>query len=178
MCLLLGLIMAPESPRGELLQAALYHDLAEATTGDLPAPVKWQLGEGLRDFFDLEERVKTHWLRSPASDDCLTAREKEFLRAADFLEAVWTVVEQRYLGNQYMDLIFRRLEAHGATFIYRVSPAAASIFRELRRAFYSCSSDSRQNPVLREIQRNDFWKSPTAVGVPPVPSVDGGAAPQ
>lgn len=70
------------SPSVELLKAALYHDLSEFDTGDLPATAKWTwpgLGDAYRRA-EAEVRDAYGW------QVALTDKEKVWLRACDMLE--------------------------------------------------------------------------------------------
>ena len=83
-----------------LLKAALCHDLEEGVTGDIPAPVKWEYGNQLEA---LEARVREGYdIPTPE----LTEEERRWLKAADFLDATFTCLEQRLAGNTFVDSIY------------------------------------------------------------------------
>ena len=85
---------------GNLLRAALCHDLEEGVTGDIPAPAKWECGNTLEA---LEARVREGY-SIPMPE--LTEEEQRWLKAADFLDATFTCLEQRLIGNTFVDSIF------------------------------------------------------------------------
>lgn len=61
---------------------ALYHDLAEYWSADIPAPVKWENPEFKKAFTEIEERIfKEHLNRAPSNAD--------IIRWADMLEGLW-----------------------------------------------------------------------------------------
>jgi len=83
-----------------LLKAALCHDLEEGITGDIPAPAKWACGNTLEA---LEAKVRaTFGIPFPE----LTAEEQDYLKAADFLDATFTCLEQRLMGNTLIDSVY------------------------------------------------------------------------
>lgn len=90
--------------------AALYHDISETLTGDMPTPVKYR-DEDIRDSYkrverDAEKQVAgmlPEDIRSSVegyiSGDVLNDREKRILKAADKLSALIKCVEERRSGN-------------------------------------------------------------------------------
>lgn len=104
-------------PSAELLKAALYHDLAEQATGDIPAPVKWAhpelknilsyVEEGFEREFDLAVR--------------LSSEDQLIFRWADMLDLLYFCREQRNLGNRNMNVIFAR----GVDYLSRLEPLPA-----------------------------------------------------
>lgn len=88
-----------------LLQAALFHDLAEKLSGDLPAPVKWDYPDMAKFLDRLSEDVEA----ALGINVFLSPREKVILKIADYLDAMFYCYEQRKRGNRYADPIFQRL---------------------------------------------------------------------
>lgn len=79
----------------DLIKAALFHDLAELETGDIPAQVKWSNQ-------DLEVQLKIIENRFDQAHDInieLTREEERILKIADLLELCYFCVEQKRLGN-------------------------------------------------------------------------------
>jgi len=89
---------------------ALYHDLSETLTGDMPTPVKYR-DEGIRDSYkrverEAEEQVIS-MLPEDIRDECagyingeiLNDREKKILKAADKVSALIKCIEERRSGN-------------------------------------------------------------------------------
>lgn len=90
------------SPR--LLAAALYHDLAEVATGDLPAPVKWD-NAGLKAMV---EHVEARYERKMGLDMELSEGERHILKWADMFELVLWCWEEYQLGNTYaLEIMWR-----------------------------------------------------------------------
>lgn len=77
-----------------LILAALYHDVAEFDTGDMPAWVKrgTDLGSHINEIeARVEERLGIERLTDQADID--------LLKAADELDHIWTCLDERRLGN-------------------------------------------------------------------------------
>ena len=90
--------------------AALYHDISETLTGDMPTPVKYR-DEDIRDSYKrVEKEAEKQVLGmlpedlSDAMDlyvsgDLLNDRERKILKAADKLSALIKCVEEKQSGN-------------------------------------------------------------------------------
>lgn len=87
-----------------LIAAALYHDLAELATGDIPAPVKWDSPE-LRSVV---EAIELRYERNMRLDVDLDDYEKKVLKWADMFELVLWCREEMWLGNSYAFAIMQR----------------------------------------------------------------------
>lgn len=93
------------------VQMALYHDLPEILTGDMPTPVKYR-NAALRDVYKQVENKATHTLLHLLPDDLrphyekliLTddnyATEKRLVKAADKLSALIKCEEELAQGNK------------------------------------------------------------------------------
>jgi 5'-deoxynucleotidase YfbR-like HD superfamily hydrolase len=82
----------------ELLVAALYHDVDEAYTGDVPAPFKWDnpdAKKALAEGGDLY--MKEHKIPVPELDE----HEYRLLKLADMLDLVFSSIEELNKGNLY-----------------------------------------------------------------------------
>ena len=97
---ILLLTLVPEECTSKLIEAVLRHDLEEGITGDIPAPVKWRC-QGIID--EMESATRESY-GIPSVD--LSDRESKLLKAADFLDATMTCLEQRMLGNTMIDTVF------------------------------------------------------------------------
>ena len=88
-----------------LLKAALYHDLAEQETGDIPANAKWDnpmfstFLEVMEDSFNIKWKL----------DITLPPQDQIVLKWADMLQMLLFCKQQRDLGNRNMDTIFERV---------------------------------------------------------------------
>ncbi|MBR5527836.1 MAG: 5'-deoxynucleotidase [Clostridia bacterium] len=99
---------------------ALYHDLSETVTGDLPTPVKYYSGELLSSYREFEDHAKTRLLeklppelRDEFSDivrENCTEEEKTLIKAADKLSALVKCIEEVKNGNSEFS------KAHKSTF--------------------------------------------------------------
>jgi len=96
------------NPSAELLSAALFHDIAECVTGDIPAPVKTnnkKLGEMCacleRDF------METLWLTTSITED-----EKVILKFCDMLEGMLFSLEEYRAGYPPAKDMFYRWESY------------------------------------------------------------------
>lgn len=93
------LAVAGETASRELLVAALYHDLPEQVTGDMPAPVKWKHGSLGNIMHKLDDEFAIKWgLICHLEDD-----ERLLLKFADQLEFMCFTLEEMRLGNSYAE---------------------------------------------------------------------------
>lgn len=104
----LALILAFEpKPSVALLRRAVFHDLAEYETGDIPSSAKWG-SRILKDACDrLEEVVNTN--NGFPTDEELSPYEIDVLKAADLFEMLWFCYEQYMLGNRGLRVVYVRV---------------------------------------------------------------------
>lgn len=94
--------LCDREPSAELLKAAMFHDLAESRTGDIPATAKWEsamLREALQlmeDNFESEHHLYCS----------LTPKEMLVLKWADALELAWHCVDEMRMGNRFVDQMY------------------------------------------------------------------------
>jgi 5'-deoxynucleotidase YfbR-like HD superfamily hydrolase len=106
--------LCPEAS-ANLLKAALYHDLAEQVTGDIPATAKWR-SKALKDASkDLEARV--------IKQVPLTHDERHILKQADMLDLCFKVLEELKMGNTTVLEIGHR----GVEWLMNNSPSTLTI---------------------------------------------------
>lgn len=99
----LALLIQPDASR-ELLIAALYHDLAEHQTGDIPSPAKREYGIG-DQVAALEHRLmKAAGLSFPYLDP----DEERILKLADIAHGALFCVREMSLGNRRMRSVYDR----------------------------------------------------------------------
>lgn len=100
----IALELAGNTASLNLVRAALYHDIAEQYTGDIPAPVKV-------DWPDLHNalRIIERAFHEGAEVECnLTPAEQLILKWADALELLYYCIEERLMGNTSLDPVFYR----------------------------------------------------------------------
>jgi len=122
-------------PSMALIKAALYHDVPECETGDLPAPAKWAdsgLSEAVKG---IEHTIKTAFDIHVA----LTSEEELWLSAADKLEGMFYCLEQRKLGNKNMDTVFERWSNAVAEGKFMPLKGAGRLAKELRKEYHNVS---------------------------------------
>ena len=87
-----------------LLKAAMYHDLPEVETGDIPATLKWrskEISEALKNFERSFEKI--YGLEVELTED-----EQRALKWADMYELVLYCLDQLEMGNRNMLIIADR----------------------------------------------------------------------
>lgn len=95
-CLLVSELV--EKPSVALLKAALYHDLPEGETGDIPATTKWKYPKLAEEVKAAEnDFIERHGLAVSLPD-----REWLALKYADMGELVLYATDQIMLGNRNM----------------------------------------------------------------------------
>ena len=98
----------------ELLKAALYHDIPEIETGDVPFTAKQKYPKIKRVTEDIEELFMSEWdLTTNLPDE-----DKIILKWADMLHLLLYCKAQRDLGNVGMNKVFAR----GAEFCSKLPP--------------------------------------------------------
>jgi len=85
-------------PSMNLMKAALYHDLAETSTGDVPANTKWR-SPLLKQKLEIMEEAfnRRHGLLVD-----LTKDEQQLLKWADSLELGFYCIDQLMYGNKHV----------------------------------------------------------------------------
>lgn len=110
-------ILCNHSPSRELLQYAMYHDMAEQETGDVPATAKWKHGM-MKEACDVaEEQFNMTW-GFPTKSTLMRDDQLVFLWA-DMLDFMFYCLEERMLGNMNVTSYFenglrylRKLDEH------------------------------------------------------------------
>jgi 5'-deoxynucleotidase YfbR-like HD superfamily hydrolase len=128
-CLVLAL--NPDASR-ELLISALYHDLAEQHTGDIPSPAKRDYGIG-DQVSELEERlVKSAGLHWPT----LSEAEKRVLKLADLAHGALFCLREMSLGNQRMVEVYERFINYAVQM--RLTSEEYKLFSAIEEISYEC----------------------------------------
>lgn len=118
------------APSPQLVRALLWHDVAEAISGDVPAPAKKYVPL-LRDALDeLEEKVaKEYDLHGE-----LTPMEDQLLFYCDLMELAIFAAEEADLGNAAAPVLMRRaLAAIENSGVDGVTPAARDLFAIIKQ---------------------------------------------
>lgn len=89
----------PDAPR-DLLLNALYHDVGEHLTGDVPANAKWRLTAATRDELNDLEGEGVNRVVSPANLPALTPADALRLKIADQLELMLYCAERIAEGDR------------------------------------------------------------------------------
>lgn len=96
---------------------AMYHDVPEIFTGDIPTPVKYYSAE-TKDAYSAVENASLNKLTEMLPDDlrdCYTklfeysADEKRLIKAADRISAYIKCLEEKNYGNHEFDIAGKRL---------------------------------------------------------------------
>ena len=95
----------------KVVTAALYHDMSETLTGDMPTPVKYANDDIKNSYKQVEKEAELSVCRMlPAelrdavsgyiTGDSLNDRERKIVKAADKLSALIKCIEERRSGNR------------------------------------------------------------------------------
>jgi 5'-deoxynucleotidase YfbR-like HD superfamily hydrolase len=99
----LTLLFKPDASR-ELLMAALFHDLSEQKTGDIPSPAKRIYGIG-EQVSSLERELM---LEAGIGFPDLPPQDARILKLADIAHGALFCVREMSLGNSRMRLVYMR----------------------------------------------------------------------
>ncbi len=120
---------------GEAVLYALYHDVNETLTGDMPTPVKYH-NEELRVAYKKVEKIANEKLCNMLPEELRSEYEKylfqtdpkivEFVKAADKLSALVKCIDERQMGNAD----FEKAEAGLRQKIYEMGLPEAVEFME------------------------------------------------
>ena len=140
---LLGILFLVEAaPTMSLVRACLYHDAAEAQTGDVPAPTKWKynvLSEGM-EIAEKDIR-RTHDIEIP-----LTEREQKLLKYCDLMELAIYASEEVDVGNSAMVHVLRNaLAAIRRGGLANATPVALELYQ-----FVCSRTEKHYHPTLGE----------------------------
>lgn len=91
-----------------LLKAALMHDLAEQSTGDIPSPAKREYGIG-DQIDELECRLMNE---AGIPFPSLTTYEQRILKLADIAHGALFCLREMELGNRRARVVFERYQSY------------------------------------------------------------------
>ncbi len=90
-----------------LLLAAIYHDVPEYVTGDIPADAKWK-DPFIRKGVEAHEKWTMEELGLETIFEDLTEQEKKMLKIADMMELCWFCRDEITMGNVNMEPVLGR----------------------------------------------------------------------
>ena len=93
------------TPPGNLLAAALVHDLSEISTGDVPAPVK----RGNPELKYWLNKISTQWENSLGLRFDLTIEEENLLLWCDRMDFALYALEEVTMGNRFFAEYLNRI---------------------------------------------------------------------
>ena len=93
------LLLLHPDPSRELIQAALFHDVAERWTGDMPAPMKWWINPEIGIAM---AHAEAGILIELGLANKLSEEETKWLRALDILDLYLYAKDELNLGNRHM----------------------------------------------------------------------------
>jgi len=121
----------------QMIRAALFHDLAEQVTGDIPGPAKWFLLSGAT--VDWIHETEMRMLKMTSAYQTVEPEEARLIKAADFLDMGFMALEQFLKGSVYscvvMDNLMKLEKKCGYT---QVSTAAQEVWYDLCLKFDTC----------------------------------------
>jgi len=101
------LAIAPDAP-GYVISHALFHDVGEIKTGDLPYPIKKDNPslKKVMDELEIHARIdmSSKWLLS--TPESLDEHWRRLIKLADMMEMFEWAIEQLNIGNRYARPVF------------------------------------------------------------------------
>ncbi len=92
----------------ELLAAAMFHDVGELYTGDIPANFKWEYPLITKNLCEAEDMFRDKMAPAHA----LSGMERDILKFADTAECVLWCIEEAQMGNRTIKNVLERALAH------------------------------------------------------------------
>lgn len=106
---------------GKVAQIALYHEVSEVITGDMPSPIKYASSEMCRTYKQFEKNAIAQMLTylpedlRPAYEELLlpdeSSAEWRFVKAADKICAYLKCLEEKRANNSEFDMALANLTA-------------------------------------------------------------------
>lgn len=101
-------------------RAIMYHDLAERSTGDLPAPVKWYAPRLKEALAAVESDIEAVYCPKPVMHLPEELRLK--IKYCDMLELVLTVKDEYMLGNRTLHHIHQNGHEAALALLSKIDP--------------------------------------------------------
>ena len=131
----------------------LQHDLEEGVTGDIPAPVKWKLNSESIQQMEIEVREYYH-IKHPE----LTEEETKMLKAADFVDAVLFLLEERLSGNQDANWLFDNYRLYASkSGIVEQFPEMRHLWYEILDSYQEITLEGKTPSAVKLAQQKNFW---------------------
>lgn len=102
----LAILYAICKPSSDLVRRAVFHDVVEYDTGDIPSTFKWAFPD-VKILLDEVEKAIEERLGLDLPE--LSKEEQDLLKFADLCEMLWWAYEERCLGNLNADIVFTRV---------------------------------------------------------------------
>ncbi len=122
----------PEKCGPHFISAVLYHDVTEYKTGDVPANAKWKNKNLRKGLKELKEEIE----KELVLQHDLSKHEKQALQYCDRLEHMIFCLEQRKLGNTYVDRPFANLVEYVLQEVGLPNTSAGELFEHVRKEYY------------------------------------------
>lgn len=102
-----------ERIRHKMIMCALYHDIAEGTTGDITGPIKNRIvdKDTYRNFIIQKEKSLVGMSPTECEETLFSAQESMILKTADFLESILFLVDEVKSGNTQLNKLLVELRS-------------------------------------------------------------------
>lgn len=118
LCLIRSMLGEPEVSEKDVVLSALYHETAEAITGDLPTPIKYYNEDISAAYKAIEHQAEQTMMQmlpepmrtsiAPYVSGNLDETVHAIVKAADTISAYIKCIEERKSGNGEFDLAARK----------------------------------------------------------------------
>lgn len=115
----------------QLLRYAMFHDVGERVTGDVPFPVKREHPEVKTAFDSMEGEAQLRMVPwGVIAGVVLTVEERNLLKLAEFIEMMEWGLDEMALGNKNARIIFTRCLAQAQQYTRNPLPSRVHIKAE------------------------------------------------
>lgn len=139
---------------GNAVLKALFHDIEEAFTSDIPWNVKHhdsKIEQEMRRCVVAilnEEFTDTLSYQKQLAIDAKEGLEGEMVQLADMLEGAWFCYEEILVGNNILqDLLVKYLLLVRETYIHTVLYSGSTLYKSMYDTFYQASIGNVVNPL-------------------------------
>jgi 5'-deoxynucleotidase len=121
LCTIANTVYGRQLPTEKIVAEALFHDMTEVITGDIPTPVKHHNPNMLRNFREIEQLAAERLVNmvpdelQPVYRPLVDAKQqpseyKLYIKAADLLDAYLKCVSELSAGNREFTVAKRQIE--------------------------------------------------------------------